>query len=213
MTRLRRKAQPFYVYRERSVQMSKGEKELQKKYGTKRRADAFYNNQMIDFLNPRMKGFIAARDLLFISTSDAAGNCDASLRSGEPGFVRVLDDRTIIYPEYRGNGVMASLGNILENPHIGLMFIDFTEDQTGLHINGAARIVENDALHTLGLTEADAQFIQKIERGRAERWVAVDVHEAYIHCSKHIPAMKKQTAGPIRKSPGKNRGDYFGVKK
>src|SRR5699024_4010238 len=106
MIRLRRKAQPFYVYRERSDQMSKDGKERQKKDGTKLRTDSFYNNQMIDFLNLRMKEFIAARDLLFISTSDAAGNCDASLRAGEPGFVRVLDDTTLIYPEYRGNGVM-----------------------------------------------------------------------------------------------------------
>jgi len=193
--------------------MSKGEKELQKKYGTKRRADAFYNNQMIDFLNPRMKDFIAARDLLFISTSDAAGNCDASLRAGHPGFVRVLGDRTLIYPEYRGNGVMASMGNILENPHIGLMFIDFTEDQIGLHINGAAHIVEHDALHTLGLTEENIRLMQEIEQGRAERWVAIDVHEAYIHCSKHIPVMKKQTDGSGPETPKKNRGDYFDVKK
>ena len=193
--------------------MSQGEKELQEKYGTKRRADAFYNNQMIDFLNPRMKEYIAARDLLFISTSDAAGNCDASLRAGHPGFVRVLGDRTLIYPEYRGNGVMASMGNILENPHIGLMFIDFTEDQIGLHINGAAHIVEHDALHTLGLTEENIRLMQDIEQGRAERWVAVDVHEAYIHCSKHIPVMKKPTGGPDSESSKKNRGNYFDVKK
>jgi uncharacterized protein len=55
----------------------------------------------------------------------------------------VLDEKTLAYPEYRGNGVMSSLGNISENPHVGLLFVDFT-DKIGLHVNGRARIVEND---------------------------------------------------------------------
>ena len=52
----------------------------------------------------------------------------------------------LIYPEYRGNGVFANLGNIRENPHIGLLIIDFYKDTIGLHVNGKARIVENEDL-------------------------------------------------------------------
>ena len=63
---------------------------------------------------------------------------------GTPSFVKVLDERTIAYPEFRGNGVMSSMGNISENPHVGLMFIDFGKDRIGLHVNGSARIVEHD---------------------------------------------------------------------
>ena len=70
------------------------------------------------------------------------GECDASLRAGPPGFIRVLDARTLAYPEYRGNGVHASLGNISENGHVGLLMVDFVHDLIGLHVNGAARIVE-----------------------------------------------------------------------
>lgn len=195
--------------------MSKGEKELQKKYGTERRASAFYNNQMIDFLNSSMMDFIADQGMLFISTADGVGNCDASFRAGASGFVRILDEKTLMYPEYRGNGVMASLGNISENPHIGLMFIDFTEHGIGLHINGAANIVENDALDTLGLSTEEIQLLDKQEDGRAEHWVIVKVHEAYIHCSKHIPILKKKSEASDRctDEPQKKGGDFFGVKR
>ena len=55
----------------------------------------------------------------------------------------MLDERTLAYPEFRGNGVMSSMGNIAENPHVGLMFIDFGKDRIGLHVNGSARIVEH----------------------------------------------------------------------
>ncbi|WP_243450169.1 pyridoxamine 5'-phosphate oxidase family protein [Neobacillus terrae] len=55
---------------------------------------------------------------MFIATADSSGNSDSSFRAGSLAFVRVIDDKTIIYPEYKGNGVMASLGNIIENPHI-----------------------------------------------------------------------------------------------
>ena len=85
--------------------------------------------------------FIDRMEMVFIATADANGDCDASLRAGTPGFLRVLDDRTLAYPEYRGNGVMASLGNIGENPHVGLLMIDFVEDMIGLHVNGRAQVV------------------------------------------------------------------------
>lgn len=194
--------------------MSRGEKELQQKYGTKKRAEAFYDNQMIDFLTPTMVAFIGGQEMLFLSTADGSGNCDSSFRAGHPGFVRVLDEKRLMYPEYRGNGVMASLGNLHENPHIGLMFIDFTKDQIGLHINGAAHIVENDALDTLGLSTDEIHRFNIEEYGRAERWVVIDIHEAYIHCSKNIPVLKKQTEGhSAATDTPKKSGDFFRVKR
>ena len=90
-----------------------------------------------------MREFIARQEMVFIATSDAQGECDATVRAGLPGFVRVLDERTLVYPEYRGNGVVASLGNISENPHVGMLFVDFFESTVGLHVNGRGRICEN----------------------------------------------------------------------
>ena len=108
----------------RGLSGSKGEHEVQEKFGNRKRADAFYNNQMLDYLNPLMEKFISQQEMVFISTSDSKGECDSSFRAGEAGFVQVLNNRKIALPEYRGNGVMASLGNILENPHIGMIFIE-----------------------------------------------------------------------------------------
>ncbi|MDY0396445.1 pyridoxamine 5'-phosphate oxidase family protein [Virgibacillus halophilus] len=103
----------------------RGEHLLQEKYGTVKKAAAFYNNQMLHHLNGVMIDFISEQSMMFISTADKDGNCDSSFRAGPKGFVKVIHEKLLIYPEYKGNGVMASLGNIEENPHVGLMFIDF----------------------------------------------------------------------------------------
>lgn len=171
---------------------SKGEHKAQEKFGTSRRALAFYHNQMLDYLNPVMKEFIAHQEMVFIATADAHGECDCSLRTGLPGFVHVLDKKSLIFPEYRGNGVMASVGNILENSHIGMIFVDFFQSTVGLHVNGEAKILSNEDL--LVRTGLPPELIEatKIAGGRhPERWIFVKVQEAYIHCSKHIPIMKK----------------------
>ncbi|GAA3731101.1 pyridoxamine 5'-phosphate oxidase family protein [Salinicoccus jeotgali] len=188
--------------------MSHSEYTLQDMYGTTRRALAFYDNQMLDCINGEMQRFIASQEMMFIATADASGNCDNSFRAGNSGFVRVLDETTLIYPEYRGNGVMASLGNIYENPHISLLFIDFFTHHIGLHVNGRADIIEVDQLHDY----CDAKTISDImeeEDGRAERFVVIQVDEAYIHCSKHIPHLEKRS-GPLDQKKG---GDFFNARR
>lgn len=183
---------------------SAGERFLQETYGSAERAGSFYSRQMLDHLNERMREFIARQELLFIATADANGDCDSSFRRGEPGFVRVVDEYSLVYPEYRGNGVYASLGNILENPHVGLMFIDFFRDLIGLHVNGTARVVDGSVVEQ----ECDIPFDR-----RAERWVWVDVEEAYIHCSKHIPLLVQRDREVHWGTDDVKRkgGDYFGV--
>ena len=125
---------------------SQGEHVVQDRCGTWERAQAFYDHQWLDYLNPQMRAFIGRQEMVFIATADSQGDCDASFRAGLPGFVHVLDEKTLTYPEYRGNGVKASLGNITENPHIGLLFIDFFEAKIGLHVNGRAQILSSEEL-------------------------------------------------------------------
>lgn len=188
---------------------SAGEHVLQERCGTTDRAARFYETQFTSCLTPLMREFIARMEMAFVATSDDAGECDCSFRAGPPGFIRVLDDRTLAYPEYRGNGVMASLGNMLHNPHIGMLLIDFERDLIGLHVNGDAEV----------LTPVE---MRKIEPGlpepshpgrRPERWVLVSVAEAYIHCSKHIPKLVSQSR--VRHwgtdNPRIKGGDHFGV--
>ena len=169
---------------------SEGERILQKKVGSENKASAFYDKQMLDYLNPYMRKFILKQEMVFIATADSKGECDCSFRAGKQGFVRVLNKKTLLYPEYRGNGVMASMGNILGNSHISMTFIDFFENTIGLHVNGKAKIVENDELLADKTQASVANSIQ--EEGVApERWIFITVEEAYIHCSKHIPHLQK----------------------
>ncbi len=198
-----------------TVPGSEGEHHAQKKFGTTRRALAFYNNQMLDHLNAVMQEYVARQEMVFIATADAHGECDCSFRAGSPGFVQVLDEKTLVFPEYRGNGVMASFGNISENPHVGLIFIDFFQSTVGLHVNGEARVVENEDLParpdvTPRMTKAAATTGGR----RPERWIFVKVEEAYIHCSKHVPLLKKLDKDIHWGTDDENRkgGDFFRAK-
>ncbi|MEU9234159.1 pyridoxamine 5'-phosphate oxidase family protein [Streptomyces subrutilus] len=165
---------------------SAGEHRLQQQLGTAERAARFYDQQVRPCLTSEMREFIARQSMVFLATADAHGECDASFRAGPPGFVHVIDDRTLAYPEFRGNGVLASAGNMTENPHLGMLFVDFTHHHVGLHVNGVARLYTDAGLRSLhpGLP-AD------VAPGRTpEMWVRLSVEEAYIHCSKYIPHLE-----------------------
>jgi uncharacterized protein len=191
-----------------------GEHDLQERYGTTKRAQTFYQRQVLDHLNDRMREFIARQEMVFVATADARGECDASFRAGQSGFVQVINEYALAYPEYRGNGVMASLGNITENGHVGLLFIDFFTDIIGLHVNGEAVVVENSevlARQDIPQTMLDACMIANGRR--PERWVWITVGEAYIHCSKHIPWLEKRDKRIYWGTDDARRkgGDFFGV--
>ncbi|RDI29714.1 pyridoxamine 5'-phosphate oxidase family protein [Lentzea flaviverrucosa] len=186
---------------------SRGEHFLQCALETSDRATRFYSDQVLDHLNPAMAEFVGRMEMAFISTADADGECDSSLRAGSAGFIRVVDSRTLVYPEYRGNGVMASLGNIMENPHVGMLMVDFAEDLIGLHVNGRARIAPLEEFASED--EETGPGVKKVER-----WVVVEVREAYVHCRKHIPRMV-----PVDRvrhwgtdDVKRKGGDFFGVK-
>lgn len=194
---------------------SKGEHNLQKKLKTEKRALAFYNSQLLNHLNPEMCEFISAQEMVFISTSDSKGECDASLRAGHAGFVTVLDKKNLLFPEYRGNGVLASLGNISENPHIGMFFVDFYQSSIGLHVNGKAGILSSKELQAdPGLSKKIKQPPKKLGARKPISWVKVEVEEAYIHCSKHIPLMQKRDKTLHWETDDEKLkgGDFFNVK-
>ncbi|MFG3504888.1 pyridoxamine 5'-phosphate oxidase family protein [Streptomyces sp. NPDC047821] len=165
---------------------SPGEHRLQQHLGTTERAARFYDQQVRARLTPEMREFIGRQAMVFLATADARGECDASFRAGPPGFVHVLDDRTLAYPEFRGNGVLASAGNMTENPHLGMLFVDFTHHHVGLHVNGTARLHGDAELRAL-----HPSLPTGIAPGRdPEMWVHLSVEEAYIHCSKYIPHLE-----------------------
>ncbi len=213
MTALRTAARALIPAWRRHVQQDRsgaaGERILQEKLGTTQRASQFYSKQVTHQLTPVMRDFIQRMEMAFIATSDGRGECDCSFRAGAAGFIKVLDSRTIAYPEYRGNGVMASLGNILQNPHIGIFLVDFTDDLIGLHVNGEADIVPPARIR-----EFDLEVSESEPPGRqAVQWVLIHVTEAYIHCSKRIPKLIPQPRnGHWGSDNPRHKGtDYFEV--
>ncbi len=170
-----------------------GEQLAQARFGSTQRALGFYRQQVVTELNAAMQKFVREQEFVFIATANAQGHADSSIRVGPPGFIHILTATRVAYPEYRGNGVMASVGNILENPYVSLMFIDFYKSTIGLHVNGTARVIDNGRLaeepDITGAILKDAG----VKGGRhPECWIVVDVEEAYIHCSKHIPLLEKK---------------------
>lgn len=184
-----------------------GERRLQDRLGTRERADEFYRRQVLDHLNDRMQEFIGRQSMMFLATSDAGGNCDNTLRAGPAGFVHVLDRQRLTWPEYRGNGVVASRGNLLENPHVGLLFVDFVQDVVGLHVNGRAALVDDHDPLVAGLP------VDPAPGRRPEQWVVAEVEEAYIHCSKHIPRLYRAPGERrhLTHTGAPRKSDYFGT--
>ena len=134
------RAQPGEVAARRERLGSAGEHELQQACGTHDRANRFYTQQMNDRLNDQMREFIGRMEMMFIATADAHGECDALFRPARPGSPSSWTTAPSPGPS-TGNGVMASAGNLLGNPHVGLLFIDFVRDPIGLHVNGSASLL------------------------------------------------------------------------
>lgn len=91
------------------------------------------------------RAFISSRPMMFVATADAQGHPDCSYKGGLPGFVRVIDEHTLAFPDYDGNGMYRSWGNVLVNPAVGLLFLDF-ESPKRLRVNGSATISADDPL-------------------------------------------------------------------
>jgi predicted pyridoxine 5'-phosphate oxidase superfamily flavin-nucleotide-binding protein len=122
-----------------------GNRELQDRFDTRRLADRIEERIVRDRIDADDRAFIEARDMFFVATTDEHGRPQCSYKGGDPGFVRVLDERTIAFPVYDGNGMFLTAGNVLVNPHVGLLFIDF-EGRKRLRLNGTASVAAGDPL-------------------------------------------------------------------
>ena len=148
-----------------------GSRDLQDRFDTRRLADRLEDVKVRDFIDDRDRAFIEACDMFFIATADAEGRPNCSYKGGDPGFVRVVDPRTIAFPNYDGNGMYLTWGNASVNPHVGLLFISF-EHGRRLRLNGSASIAEDDPLLP---SYPEAQFV-----------VHVRAHEVFPNCPRYI---------------------------
>jgi len=155
-----------------------GARRLQDRFDTRRLADRlderFLQHPEIDDAD---RAFIERMDMFFLATADAEGRPQCSYKGGEPGFVRVLDATTIAFPNYDGNGMYLSMGNVAVNPHVGLLFVDFAAARPSrLRLNGVASIDERDPLVE---TYPGAQFV-----------VRVRATQVFPNCPRYIHRME-----------------------
>lgn len=154
---------------------SNGSREIQDRFDTRRLADAITARTISDTISARDADFISEMDMFFIASQGPDGGLDCSYKGGEPGFVKVVDEHTIAFPNYDGNGQYLTTGNILETGKVGLLFIDF-QNQWRMRLNGTASIDFNDPL----VSEwPEAQFVVRV---RAE--------EVFPNCPRYIHQME-----------------------
>jgi uncharacterized protein len=144
---------------------------LQQTFDTTRLAERLEEMIVRPKLADDQKAFIESRDMFFLTTVDHRGYPTCSYKGGTPGFVRVLDSRTIVFPSYNGNGMFLSMGNINTSHKVGMLFIDF-ETPHRVRVHGDATIEQNDPML--------AEFIG------AELLVRVTVTETFINCPRYI---------------------------
>lgn len=141
------------------LKYSAASRELQDKFDTRRLADRLVEVTVHEEFFPDDREFIEQRDMFFLSTVDPSGQPTCSYKGGDPGFVRVIGPRTLAFPNYDGNGMYLSMGNLAATRAVGLLFIDF-EAQNRIRVDGVASILFDDAL----LAQfPEAQFLVRVE--------------------------------------------------
>jgi predicted pyridoxine 5'-phosphate oxidase superfamily flavin-nucleotide-binding protein len=146
-------------------------RKLQRQFDTQRLADRIEERLFRSALTDDDRAFIARLDLFFLATVNSRGEPSCSYKGGDPGFVRVLDPRTLVFPCYDGNGMYLSMGNVEASRQVGMLFIDLTSPKR-LRVNGTARIEPPDFVTP---AFAEAQFV-----------VVVSIREAFPNCPRYI---------------------------
>ena len=170
--------QPFY---------HDGNRQLQDRFESRRMADRLEDFTRTQFTDDD-KAFIEGAIYFFLATADGEGRPDCSFKGGPPGFVRVTGPAQLAFPDYDGNGMFRSLGNLALNPHVALLFIALHGAPRRLRVNGEARISPDDPL--LGQT-VGAQMI-----------VRVEARHIFPNCPRYIPTMQLIEPSAYAPRPG-----------
>jgi predicted pyridoxine 5'-phosphate oxidase superfamily flavin-nucleotide-binding protein len=134
-------------------------------------------------VQPHHKAFIESRDMFWLATVDKEGRPQCQYKGGAPGFIRVVDPKTVVFPSYDGNGRYHSMGNISATGHVGLLFLDF-ESPNRLRLQGEASVSANDPLMS--------------EYPEAELIVRINVTHVIINCPRYIHKMKRvESSGTV----------------
>lgn len=164
-----------------------GMRRLQDRFDTRRLADRLDEKLGRTEFTAEDREFIESRRLFFLATADSEGRPDCSYKGGEPGFVRVTGAGELAFPSYDGNGMFRSLGNVLANPAVALLFIDF-ERPNRLRVNGRATVAERDPLLA---SFAGAQMVVRVRATRI-----------FPNCPRYVHRMALLEASPYAPRAG-----------
>jgi predicted pyridoxine 5'-phosphate oxidase superfamily flavin-nucleotide-binding protein len=167
---------------------NEGHRRLQDEHRTRRLADRFEEKTVRTEFSDADRQLIEGCLHFFLATADADGRPDCSFKGGMPGFVRVTGPSELAFPDYDGNGMFRSLGNVTINPHVGLLFLIMHEDKPRrLRVNGTAVIRRDDPL----LDAMDG----------ARLIVRVTARAIFPNCSRYIPTMRLVAPSPASPRP------------
>lgn len=161
---------------------------LQEEFGTAQLADHAEKAIYSDVMDERAQGYIGSRDFFFLATTDGDGQPTVSYKGGFPGFVSIVDDRTIVFPNYDGNGMFLSLGNIEETAKVGMLFMDF-EKPSRMRLKGEASLVRSGPL------------VEQYEGAKAA--VQVDVTGVWLNCPRYVHRYERVSASRYVPEAGK----------
>jgi predicted pyridoxine 5'-phosphate oxidase superfamily flavin-nucleotide-binding protein len=150
-----------------------GNRALQDAFGSRALADRLDEKLRRSRFNDDDAAFIGSLGFFFLATADAEGRPDCSFKGGPPGFARVVSPDLLVFPDYDGNGMFKSLGNLGVNPHVGILFIAFGETPKRLRLNGTAEVVGDDPLMA---QTPGAQLLVKV--------TPVDI---FPNCPRYVP--------------------------
>lgn len=135
-------------------------------------------NKVRDHLDDYQRAFIARSPFAVLASSNAAGDCDASPKGGTPGFIKVLDERTLLIPDVGGNRLFQGFANFESNPKAGLVFMIPGQEVT-VRVNGSVQVVEPDALEAMGVELAVSW---EDDNTTLIQGILLSIDEAYFHC-------------------------------
>jgi uncharacterized protein len=164
-----------------------GNRQLQDEFQSRSIADRLEQVTTRTLFTDDDREFIQSRIFFFLATADGEGRADCSFKGGAAGFIRVSAPDELVFPDYDGNGMFKSLGNIVINPNVGLMFLDF-EKPRRLRVNGIAAISRDDPLlaHTVG----------------AQLMVRVRARAIFPNCPRYLPKMQIIERSPYTPQAG-----------
>lgn len=164
------------------MEFTADQRALQDRFDTRRIADRITELLVRDVIGADAADFLERCDMVFVATVDDAGQPTCSYKGGDPGFVRVLDERTLAFPSYDGNGMFLTLGNVAATRQVGLLFIDFV-DPNRVRVHGRASVSADDPLLE---TWPGAQLV-----------VRVAVTEVFPNCPRYLHRMDRVERSPF----------------